>query len=42
LVCSRDMAPTSSDCGRLSCLMNWESLRGALMLLFPQCAASMD
>jgi hypothetical protein len=34
--------PPSSDCGRFSCLMNWESLRGALILLFPQCAASID
>lgn len=42
LGCSRDMAATSIDCDRFSCLMNWGiSLRGNALLL-PQCAASMD
>ena len=42
MVFSRDMAATSIDCDRFSCLMNGTSLRDELTLLLPQCAASMD
>ena len=38
----RDMAATSIDCDRFSCLIAWISLRGGIILLLPQCAASMD
>jgi hypothetical protein len=42
-VCNLDMAATSIDCDRFSCLMKGASLRGALiLLLLPQCAASID
>jgi hypothetical protein len=41
LVWSRDMAATSMECDRFSCLMNC-SLRGGSALLLPQCAASID
>ena len=42
--CNRDIAATSMDCDLFSCLMYGASLRTwfMLLLLLPQCAASMD